>query len=196
MYKVSLLPSEYRLYTRTAQRKDWTLLIASVAMIVLFMVYFVLSANTLKKDNELNNIKLQSEALDQAINHYLQVEKLNDDVNTLLEKALAAYGTNPAWHEIISYIGNSVPNSIGLTSLNMIVRQGAGECTVQGATPDIESLTSWIERLGSIPGVGEVSYNFSSKIEENNPGDVQFDLSMTLLQGSGYQIRMKEDSNE
>lgn len=196
MYSVSLLPSEYRMLITSARRKGRMLLIAILIMILLASVYLVLTAKMVQKDGELEKMQLQNALLDKKIAELTDLENMNIEANSKLRKVISAYGTHPDWESLIAELGNSVPDSIGLTYLGMTYANGSGQCSVQGTARDNQSISEWMKELKAIPGIDDVKYNFSSWLEEASGSSVQFELSLTLQSGSGYRLRLKEGANE
>ncbi|MCX7773783.1 MAG: PilN domain-containing protein [Clostridia bacterium] len=188
MYSVSLLPYEYRMLHQNARKKDVSLLIAVVAMAVAMAVYLFLSISAASKDRELEDIQAQQQSVSRQITRLQDLEGLNSKASSLLSQAMLAAGSNPTWSNLIAALGNSVPQSVGLTNISMKYAGIGGECILQGTAVSHQAVSEWMKELSALKGIGEIKCSFSSEDESNANNQVQFELRFPLLPGPGYKL--------
>lgn len=197
MYSVSLLPYEYRIINTKAKKKSFNLFIAMGAMGVFFVVYFILTIVLAGKNTELNSIRNEADIVEAQISEIDDILTISNDVNLLLKDVSLAAGKNPEWGRLITAIGNSVPESVNLVNTEMKFEDSKGECSIQGVGLSNKSVSDWIQKLEEVDNLGEIKCIISTLSDpkvENSP--VNFELSIELPEGPGYQLPMEVTGNE
>ena len=197
MYSVSLLPYEYRIINTKAKKKNVSLFIAMGVMGVFFVVYFILTIVLAGKNSELISIRNEADAVEAQISEIDDILTISNNVNLLLKDASLAAGKNPEWGRLITVIGNSVPESVNLVNTQMKFEDSEGECSIKGTGLSHKAVSDWIQRLEKVENIGEIRCvisTLSDKNVENSP--VNFELSVPLPDGPGYQLPMEVTGNE
>lgn len=191
MYSVSLLPSEYKAIHQNARKKDILLLIAIGVIGVLTVIYLTLYIAVLNMEKEY--LVLQDENVDILI----QIDKLDDieplysQVNSLLARAVAAKGMNPKWDELIACIGNSVPESVGLSSISLQYNGTNQQCVIEGTANNHQAVAQWLEVLETVEGIDQIKCSFSTVQQQEIDTVSKFKLSFSLLPGPGYSLPLE-----
>lgn len=197
MYSVSLLPYEYRLINTKARKKNVNLLIAMGVMGVFFLIYVILSVVITTNNAKLKDIRKEAAVVENQISEIDDILNMSNDVSKLLNEATLAAGTNPEWGELITNIGNSVPESVSLISIDMKYETSEGECSIKGTGLTHKSVSEWMQRLEKVKDIGEIKCVISTQTahqEENSP--VNFELNIPLQKGPGYQLPTEVAGNE
>lgn len=182
MYKISLLPDEYRMLHQASRKKDKGLMIFIVIMLALFMTYLCITILTSAKGRELEKITGKNQAIANRITGINELVALRNEAQSLSDMASSAYGTSPEWDVLLTEIGNTVPDGIGLTNMILSYSDDNGNCVVQGVASSHQSLTDWIRSLEETNKTGEIKCSFAQENQEF----VEFEISFTLLPGKGY----------
>lgn len=196
MYSVSLLPYEYKLLNTKARKKNVNLLIAIVVMGVLFVVYMILTVLLTGNNAKLNEIRKETYALEAQISEIDDLLTINNNVSSLLKNATLAAGSNPEWGNLIASFGNSVPETLSLTAIEMKYSEPEGQCNIKGSGITHQSVSEWIQRLNEVTGIGEIKFNISTSAAQSDIAPVNFELSFPLEKGPGYQLPMEVTGNE
>lgn len=195
MYSISLLPYEYKMLDSKERKKNISLLIAIGVMGILFAAYLILTVYASGKTAELNGLRAESAAVEAQIANMGDIKVINDEVGILLKDVMTAAGTSPDWNQLIADIGNSVPEPVSLKSIKLNYQGSSGECIVQGAGSNHQSVSDFLRKLEDNSGIGEIKCKFSSR-SDSADDFVEFELSFPILQGPGYKIPLEVNSNE
>lgn len=182
MYSVSLLPNEYRMLHKQIRKKEYTYILSITLLIVLLLVYLCLSFILKNKVYELEMEQNQIESLEKSINNMIEIETLKNKVDSMQEQLLQASGNNPRWDNILSVIGNSVPETVGISSMNINFNGQYGEILIHGTANNNSSISEWISKLEELAVVDQTRFNFSSADEKGE--HLQFELTMIIPSGS------------
>ena len=188
MYSVSLLPSEYRAIHQSAKKKDIRLLITMGIMSILAIGYLVLSVTVLNLEKNYQIMQNENVDLLIEIDRFEGLELLNAQVNTLLLQAISAKGSNPKWDDLIASIGNSVPESVGLNTLEMKYNDTVHECVIEGTAKNHQAVSYWMESLENVEGIDGIKCSFLSVQQQEIDTVSKFKLSFSLLEGPGYNL--------
>lgn len=194
MYSISLLPYEYKLLNMKARKKNIGLMIAAVIMSVLFLAYMILTVYASGKNAELDGVRAEYAAVETQIEKMGDIKIIYDEVGLLMKDVTAAAGTTPDWNRLIASIGNSVPDSVYLTSIEMNYQESSGECIILGTGAYHGSVSAWLENLEEIPEIGDINCKFSSRSDSGD--SVEFEVNFRILQGPGYKFPLEVSSNE
>lgn len=181
MYNISLLPSEYRMLHQASRKKDKGLMISIIVMLGLFAVYLGLTLVMASKGHELDSIRNTNRIVENRISGIGELIALKNEAQSLSDMASKAYGNNPEWHSLLAEIGNTVPEDMGLTSIQLSFSDGKGNCIVQGVASSHQGVTDWIRALEELNKTGEVMCNYAQETQ----GRVEFEISFDLLPGGG-----------
>ncbi len=197
MYSVSLLPYEYRLLNTKAQKKNISLILAIVAMGLLFAVYIYFTIILTSNNVKLNEIRKEAASVESQISKIDDLLVINNEVSEMLNYASQAAGSNPEWGSLITSIGNSVPESVSLKNIEMKFNSSDGECSIVGMGLTHRSVSEWLQKLEKVNGIGEIMCEISTidnKDDINNP--VRFELTIPLQKGPGYKLPTEVTGNE
>lgn len=192
MYSVSLLPSEYKALNVKAKKNKVGLYISAIALICIMFVYFYFFFLSAKFDGKLDELKDESAQLSKKVKKLEPLEALSNSVAQQLGEVLIAWGNKPVWDDLISSIGNSVPETISISNMSFKYTEQVGECIIQGDANSHNDVSFWMQQIESISGIGEIKCKDSSEDE----GDIHFELSIILLPGQGYQLPLEVLSDE
>lgn len=195
MYSISLLPYEYKMLNTKARKKNINLLLAIGAMGILFVVYLILTVYASGKTAELSGIRAEHKAVEAHIAKMGDIKVINDEVGLLIDDVMSAAGSSPDWNQLIAAVGNSVPDSVSLSSIKLNYQGGSGECVIQGTGLSHQSISDWLKKLEDTSGIGETKCKFLSQ-SVSSGNSVEFELSFPILQGSGYKIPLEVNGNE
>lgn len=197
MYSVSLLPYEYRLLNTKARKKNMSLILAMVAMGLLFAVYIILTIILTSKNSKLNEIRKEATSVESQISKIDDLFVISNEVSKMLNDASSAAGTNPEWDNLITSIGNSVPESVSLKSIEMEFNSTDGECNILGTGLTHQSVSEWLQKLEKVTGIGEILCEISTIDNMNDlTNPVRFELTIPLQKGPGYKLPMEVTGNE
>ncbi len=197
MYSVSLLPYEYRLINSKARKKNISLILAMVAMGLLFAAYIILTIILTSNNAKLNEIRKEANSVESQISKIDDLLIISNDVNEMLNRASLASGSNPEWGTLITSIGNSVPESVSLKNIEMEFTSSEGECSILGTGLTHQSVSEWLQKLEKINGIGEVLCEISTIDNQDDiTNPVRFELTMPLQKGPGYKLPMEVTGNE
>ncbi len=188
MYSVNLLPSHYILQNQARKRKDKLLKITIVAMCALLAVYAVMTIlNTIKK-NELKSIQKSNQIVQDEISKLEHLSSLNNDINMVYKLAKAVAGTNPSWDEFIVTISNSIPGTIGITNVDLSYQGETREGKIQGLALEHRTISEWLKTLSELSEISNVKCSFAKHTQEDSDDLVQFEITMNIEPGPGYEI--------
>lgn len=196
MYSVSLLPYEYRMIHTNARKKNIGLLLVTGVMCVMFFTYLILTIIEAGKEAELKGIRAETAAVDMQISRLSDLETLKKDVFSLLDTVTMAAGSNPEWESLIASIGNTVPESVNINYINLEYNGNEGVCNITGVGLSHQSVSDWMVKLQEVSGIGEIKCNISSRVTQSGNNDVNFELTIPLLAGPGYQLPVEVESHE
>jgi len=182
MYNISLLPSEYRMLHQASKKKDKGLMISIIVMLGLFALYLGLTLAMAAKGRELDSIRNTNRIVENRISGIGELIALKNEAKSLSDMASKAYGKNPEWDSLLAEISNTVPENIGLTSIQLSYSDGKGNCIVQGVSLNHQGVTDWIKALEELNKTGEVMCNYAQETQ----GQVEFEISFALLPGEGF----------
>jgi Tfp pilus assembly protein PilN len=191
MYSVSLLPSEYRAIHQNVKKKDIRLLIAMGIMSILTVAYLVLTFTMLNLDKEYQALQDENVDLLIEIEQLKGLEQLNYQMESLLAKAVAAKGSVPQWDEILVQIGNSVPETVGLESVDIQQIESIHKCVIEGKATDHTAVSQWLKALEGIEGIEDIKCSFSAVDDQDTGSASKFKISFTLLKGPGYKLPLE-----
>lgn len=197
MYSVSLLPYEYRLINTKARKKNISLILAMVAMGLLFATYIILTVILTSKNAKLNEIRKEATSVESQISKIDDLLVISNEVNRMLNDASVAAGSNPEWSSLITSIGNSVPESVSLKNIGMEFTSSDGECNILGTGLTHQSVSEWLRELEKVSGIGEILCVISTidnMDDVTNP--VRFEITIPLKKGPGYKLPMEVTGNE
>ncbi|NLM73000.1 MAG: PilN domain-containing protein [Clostridiaceae bacterium] len=188
MYSVSLLPNHYILQNQARKRKDKLLKISLIAMCVLFAVYSAVLVVHTAKNNELKTLQKENQMVMDQISSLEDLTALNNSINEIYNIAKKAAGNNPSWEKIIVDIGNSVPETIGIISMELSYKDGTGTGRIQGLALDHNTVSAWLKSLSELSDISDIKCSFSTQTQEDAEDFVKFEVTMSLKPGSGYEI--------
>jgi len=177
MYSVRLLPIEYKMIHKQNRKREYTYIIAATLIIVLLFTYLCLSMILNSKSNELTMEQNQLENLERSINNLIELEVLEKSVAEMQGQFLTAAGNSPVWHNVLAGIGNSVPDTVGISTVNINYNGEFGEATIHGTAGKNAPVSEWITKLEEFPEISNAKFNFSSL----NEGEDHFEFELTLI---------------
>ncbi|NMA67528.1 MAG: hypothetical protein GX957_15065 [Clostridiaceae bacterium] len=187
MYNVSLLPAEYRLKHQSEKKKDASLLIALSAMCALLIIYLVLTFITNSKTKELDRLIKQNKLTTAEITELTPLSSLYKETQSTFDIVKSAAGTNPEWDNFVAFIGNSIPETMGLISIDMSYSGSSGKCIIIGTAQDHKTVSDWIVCLEEASRTGEIRCSYS-EVSSGSLWPVEFEISFSLLPGEGYKL--------
>lgn len=188
MYKVSLLPNHYILQNQARKRKDKLLKISLVVMCTLFAVYAASVILHTAVKNEFRTLQKENKRVLEEISELEYLSALNNDINAIYNRAKTAVGNNPDWNKLIVDIGNSTPETIGITNMELSYEGGNGTGKIMGLALDHSTVSAWLETLNELIEITDVRCSFLTQTQESADDLVQFEITMKLRPGSGYMI--------
>lgn len=195
MYSVSLLPYEYKLLNTKVRKKNVNLIIAMGVMGVLFVAYMILTIVLTSKNARLNDIRKESYSVESQISKIDDLLVISDEVSKMLADASKAAGSNPEWGNLIASIGNSVPETISLKSIEMKYGTSEGKCSIEGFGLTHLSVSEWLKTLEDVDGISEIKCEIS-KLETQQSETVNFELNFTIHKGPGYKLPVEVAGND
>lgn len=178
MYSVSLLPNEYRMLHKQTRKKEYTIIFSATFVVVLLLTYLLLSLLLHTKTTEFEMIKQENARLESSISKLEEMETLKEEVIALLGQATLASGANPRWHDTLNIIGNSVPDTVGITSMNINYSDEYSEVIIHGTTNNHMYVSDWLRKLEELTVISETKFNFSSIAE--GEGIMHFELTLRI----------------
>jgi len=188
MYKVSLLPKYYIQENELRKRQYKLLRITLMVMCVLLAIYTLLILMHASKKNELIGLRRENRELLKNISELEYLTALNNDINTLYNRAKNAAGNNPDWDKLILSIGSTVPETVGIINIEFNCLGETKTGLIRGLAIDHDTVSDWLETLNGLSEISDVKCVFSTQSQENSDDFVQFEITMNLNTGSGYMV--------
>lgn len=180
MYKISLLPDEYRLSYTNARKKSVSIIVSFTIIGVLFAAYLIISVVLTGKNTELRIMKERNASLNMQIARLGDIKTLSDEVGVLQRTYKNVVGSPINWEQVIIRIGNRTPPTISLDQMSMKYTDKKGVCIIQGTALNNKTLTEWIEVLNEVPEINEVIINYSILLNDNINGLVEFEVNISV----------------
>lgn len=188
MYKISLLPVEYK-QAITQDRKKNDVLISFIFTITILSMLSLLAVvvNTSVK-NDLAAVQSENNALISEIGALSIYRDMQTEVSTVAGNIQLLTGEAPSFPKILSEMAVSVPDSIQI--MKIIFKYNPQTKTslfeVGGNAAYYDDVSAWINKLNNTENIGEVLCSYTTDNTVNSTSRVQFELKMDILDKSAF----------
>lgn len=197
MYKISLLPSEYRQFQKSVQKRSNLVLVGGIIIVLLFAVYSLISLASLVPQQQLKAVRQENAKLEQQITAMNQYEQMLNKTNALEALAKQAMGTAPEWRSVVLGIAEATPEGMWLSNISGRYEQSSGIGLIKGWALSHKDVSDWMAIMETVPGISNVKCSVSEEILVEGTPAVQFEAKMAILPGTGLDLKAEGgESNE
>lgn len=179
MYRVSLLPSEYKNHQVSSRKKDLLVLITGATAMAMMIVFVALSMIASMYDKNLISIEKENKRIEKSINEYKYIDILQSEVQAMQLQILQIAGSSLDWSKVVSEIGNSVPPKIGLSSIAVTYQGENGILAINGHASSHKEVADWMKEIDRIEGLSDVKC-VKSVMSPEKDNEVDFELNIPL----------------
>lgn len=189
MYKISLLPSEYRQFQKSIQKRSNLVLVGGIIIVLLFAVYSLISLASLVPQQQLKAIQQDNAKLEQQIAAMNQYEQMLNKTNALEDLAKQAMGTAPEWRSVVLGIAGATPEGMWLSNISAKYEQSSGIGLIKGWALSHKDVSDWMAIMETVPGISNIKCSVSEETLVEGMPAVQFEAKMTILPGAGLDLK-------
>ncbi len=213
--RINLLPPEIEAQLRARRKRNLTLFISGVVLLVFLAFYAALMAATVQMRGEAARLQEERRKVQQEAAAYQQYADMRDRMVKAEGLVRQAVGSPPDWAGIMADIGRQIPGSVWLTDWRVEKQdqnnreanpagqsgQGentggdkpvaqsavAGEVVIRGWAFEQREVAAWLEALRSVRGLTDVRCRFTSAEDFRGDSMIQFEIKAQVLSGEPFQ---------
>lgn len=206
---ISLLPPEIKAQRQIRRRRTLYFLGSSLVLLIFLGINAALTVGAVQVRAEARALQERRAELGKEVSAYKPYADMQASLTKADKIARQAMGTPPDYKVIMAGIGLYIPEGVWLTdftasyktdekgksqvkagqtdSTTVPAQPAAGELMVRGWTSSHPKVARWLEDIRSVPGLTDVSCQFSSEEELNGLPMIKFEIKATVLAGAPYQ---------
>lgn len=194
MSQVNLLPPEI-LQRQKVQRLSFLVIGAAAAAIVLIFLFYLFQVNRLSSvDAAIGRQNLTNAAIQSRIANLQQYATLQLEAQRKQEELNQAYAYEVSFSQMLQDVSRVIPTDEYLTSLSFQVTpptgptagsQFVGNMTAGGNAASVQTISSWLNRLGTVKGWENPWVTTITKATNQYAFSSGVDLSQAVLTARG-----------
>jgi len=187
MYKISLLPEEYKQYRVISRRSRRLLLVLFTTALSLAVVLITSVAILLVYRNQLSDIEDWNAELEKQIEALKPVEILQQQLLNMHETINQAAGLSPAWDEFVTHIGNNVPPGVAISDITAEYGENS-RITILGSASSYDYIADYADYLKKVEGLDNIQVEY---LEEDNSAELVFyRIDIQSVPAESYQLNL------
>lgn len=188
MYRINLLPVEYRNYQLAIKRSNRILFVLLIVVSALAVVLATSIAISSIYARQLDTIKESNESIKKQINELNTIKELQSQVTRMVADINQAAGLSPDWGNLIADICNAIPPTVELESIAAGYTGEKDSVTIKGNADVLKDFTAMLEYISKIDGLGEVHFKYSG--DQAKPGSLSFQVDIQKLPAEPYGLNL------
>lgn len=187
MRNISLLPTEIRLYRRSAQKWNSFIMAMCIVVAVVIIIYMAMTIFMLLPSTELNSVKQERAEVQSGIEKLKPYEDMLNEANVIKAQVKEAMGSNPEWSNFYSVLYNGMPDNVWLTDFSSTYKGQTGDYSIKGWAKSHDDVAEWLKGLQKSNEINNVLCQYTVKNNADDGNTVQFEIKAKILPGKAYE---------
>jgi hypothetical protein len=191
MYRINLLPEQYKRYLKSQVIKNRIIVIEGILLVALLFIYWILNMIGATRTLEYASVAEENKSLQVQADSLKQYDVNNGSYDS--EKFIdEVIGRSPDLEQYLVLIANSAPSNIDISGLSIGENEDGESGTISGTAAKHAEVSDWINDISGINGLINVKITYLAKDMNNTDGSQDTNKDKKVL----FEISLQIDDSE